>query len=70
MHDDELVERLAVGMQRQHDKEVLGEIRKWEKRPAAERSQWRSVAREALIAYEHYSPGCSVPPRGKRPAQN
>jgi hypothetical protein len=55
MHDKDIIELLAAAIQRQYDKEVKGEILKWEKRPSAERSQWRSVAREALIAFDRHN---------------
>lgn len=48
MADKDLVEDVARALQRQHGKEMLGEIQKWEKRPAGERSAWRSIARTVI----------------------
>lgn len=46
--DKKLIEDVAQAIQRQHGKEMFGEIQKWEKRPARERSSWRLVARAAI----------------------
>ena len=50
--DKKLIEDVAQAIQRQHGKEMLGEIQKWEKRTPEERSSWRLVARTAINVIE------------------
>ena len=54
--DGDIIEAVAIAIQRQYYKETAGEILKWEKRPGGERSTWRLVARAALQAIERASP--------------
>jgi hypothetical protein len=46
--DQELIETVARAIHRQHGKEMLGELRKWEERTPRERSSWRLIARAAI----------------------
>ena len=75
--DKKLIEDVARAIQRQHGKEMFGEILKWEKRPARERSSWRLIARAAINVISPGEPGdapeAPVParppasrPRGRR----
>jgi hypothetical protein len=54
--DGDIIEAVAIAIQRQYHKETTGEILKWEKRPGGERSTWRLVARAAIQAIELASP--------------
>ncbi len=46
--EKEHVEDVARSMQRQHSKEMLGAIQKWEKLSPDERSTWRLIARTTI----------------------
>ena len=46
--DKELIEEVARAMHRQHAKEMLGALQKWEKLSPDERSTWRLIARTTI----------------------
>lgn len=50
--NQELIENVARVLQRQHGKEMLGEVQKWEKRTPQERSSWRLIARTIIKVIE------------------
>jgi hypothetical protein len=47
--DKEFIEEVARSMHRQHAKEMLGALQKWEKLSPDERSTWRLIARTTII---------------------
>lgn len=61
--DKQLVEDIARAMHRQHGKEMLGSIQKWEKASPDERSTWRLIARSVIDRIKQ------EPDESKRPAQ-
>jgi hypothetical protein len=46
--DKEFIEEVARSMHRQHAKEMLGALQKWEKLSPDERSTWRLIARSTI----------------------
>lgn len=46
--DKTFIEDIARAMHRQHGKEMLGAINKWEKASPDERSTWRLIARTVI----------------------
>ena len=53
--EKDLINELARSMQRQHAKEMLGEIQKWEKLSPTERSTWRLMARSATAVVQNWA---------------
>ena len=46
--DKEFIEEVARAMHRQHAKEMLGALQKWEKLSPDERSTWRLISRSII----------------------
>ena len=53
--EKKMVEDVARAMHRQHSKEMLGAIQKWEKLTPHERSAWRLIARTTIALVQNYA---------------
>jgi hypothetical protein len=53
--DKELIDEIARSIHRQHAKEMLGALQKWEKLSPDERSTWRLIARSTIALVQDRS---------------
>lgn len=64
--EKDIVEDVARAMQRQHAKEMLGTILKWEKLAPRERSTWRLIARSTIALVQDRSASARKKPEAHR----
>jgi len=64
--EKEMIEDIAKAMQRQHAKEMLGALQKWEKLSPHERSTWRLIARTTISLVEERSGNAKRKPESRK----